>query len=237
MGSSVGKPRLLADTDSIPITRLRLLLTTLRTLADRGYDALSLREVAAEANTATSSIYHFFGSKDAMCRAAIDFAAQEIAQNEKLITGHDEPGIERLRQALLWMGATSSTGLRRDFALAAGELRRATDSPVPDVISDHPQPVRLVMDPVIDAIAEGSIVLPDGYAPDELAHMLLAAIVGIARVPDGSLFEVDGDRITSLFVDTMLRALAPADDPSAADPVPPTPRTPRRRQTAPPART
>ncbi len=188
-----------------PVTRIRLLLVTLRLLADEGYDNLSLRKVAAEAQTATSSIYHFFGGKEAMCRAAIEFAAAEILHNEATIVGQGPP-IERLRQALGWMGATSSTGLRRDFALAAGELRSATDATVPDVMSEQLGPMRMVMDPVFDAVADGSLRIPEGYTADEVGKMLLACIIGIARFTEHDEFS-HGDRIAALFVDAVLEAL------------------------------
>src|SRR5437763_13238668 len=83
-------------------TRQRLLEATRGLLAERGEDAVTLREItdAAEANVAAVS-YHF-GSLSALCRAAIEqsLAAMVDAQVERLRGLGDDAGLDEIAAAL-----------------------------------------------------------------------------------------------------------------------------------------
>lgn len=53
-------------------TKQRILDSALHLFADRGIDAVSLRELAADARVSSAMIHHCFGGKDGLREAAID---------------------------------------------------------------------------------------------------------------------------------------------------------------------
>ena len=61
-------------------TRAEVIDAALRVFADKGFEAASLRDIAALADTAHGLIRHHFGSKEGVWRAAVDVAvARSIA--------------------------------------------------------------------------------------------------------------------------------------------------------------
>lgn len=55
-------------------TRTAILTAALRLFADRGFDAVSLRDIATEANVTHGLIRHHFGAKDRVWQAVVDRA-------------------------------------------------------------------------------------------------------------------------------------------------------------------
>src|SRR5579859_1907456 len=51
----------------------RILEAALEAFAQRGYDGVSVRELNRQIGASHNLVYHYFGSKDALWRAAIDF--------------------------------------------------------------------------------------------------------------------------------------------------------------------
>jgi AcrR family transcriptional regulator len=60
-------------------TRRRILAAALRVFRERGFDAATMREVAAEAGVATGAAYYYFASKDAIVMAFYQQAQDEMA--------------------------------------------------------------------------------------------------------------------------------------------------------------
>lgn len=57
----------------------RIIAAARRLIADRGYEATSLREVVAQAGTSIGNCYFYFPTKEALLRATIRVAAAEVA--------------------------------------------------------------------------------------------------------------------------------------------------------------
>ena len=112
-------------------TRTRLLDAALDLLAERGEDALTLRELttAAEANVAAVS-YHF-GSLRSLCEAAIQHALERYldAQDEAVSALEPESTLEELAEAFArpMMSAWSVGG--RDLAVMRSVARAGIDPP------------------------------------------------------------------------------------------------------------
>ncbi len=62
------------------MTRERLLDVTKSLIAERGEAAVSIRDIAAAAGTNIASVSYHFGSKDNLCRAAIEAAIEHVAR-------------------------------------------------------------------------------------------------------------------------------------------------------------
>ncbi len=60
-------------------TRQRILAAALRVFRERGFDAATMREVAAEAGVAVGAAYYYFASKDAIVMAFYQQAQDEMA--------------------------------------------------------------------------------------------------------------------------------------------------------------
>lgn len=94
-------------------TERRLLLTAERLFAERGIDAVSLRQITTEAGTNVASIHYHFGSRDALVAALIQTRAAEVSAQRAVL-------LERLEQA---------------DEFDARELARAFVQPVADMVA------------------------------------------------------------------------------------------------------
>ena len=59
-------------------TRRRILAAALSVFRERGFDAATMREIAAAAGMAVGAAYYHFDSKDALVMAFYEQAAQEM---------------------------------------------------------------------------------------------------------------------------------------------------------------
>lgn len=91
--------------------RERLLATAARLVHERGYTAVSVADICAEAGLKKGSFYHFFRSKHALVLATLDhFAARHEAQVAKVhaAVGNDVSARERLIGLLVAMQQDAS---------------------------------------------------------------------------------------------------------------------------------
>lgn len=81
-------------------TRARILAAAMELFRRQGFDATTMREIAAEAGVATGAAYYYFDSKDAIVLAFYDQAQQELAPLlDEAIAGTKDLG-QRLRALL-----------------------------------------------------------------------------------------------------------------------------------------
>jgi AcrR family transcriptional regulator len=85
---------------SLPVTAQRILKAATRLLAERGFEAVTLENVAAEAGVNKASIRYNFGNKAGMLMAVVDALIHDeclriVADTENV------PGEERLHAAML----------------------------------------------------------------------------------------------------------------------------------------
>ncbi|WP_418320090.1 TetR/AcrR family transcriptional regulator [Piscinibacter sakaiensis] len=86
----------------------RLLETAERLFAERGIDAVSMREIAREAGQRNNSALHYhFGTKEALVRAVLQLGMREvdILRNDyvsRLLAGQRQGEVRALVEALVW---------------------------------------------------------------------------------------------------------------------------------------
>lgn len=86
-----------ADDDQA--TRSRLLIAAVKLFADRGYEASSMRELAAEVGVKAPAIYNHFDSKSEVLSAAVDYALSDFLAT--VLTGLEAfPQSDRLFELL-----------------------------------------------------------------------------------------------------------------------------------------
>ena len=74
-----------------------------RLLADKGFDAMTVDEVAAEVGIAKASLYKHFTSKEELAAAAmVAMLERALAQLDALQTNADAPAIQQLQAVARW---------------------------------------------------------------------------------------------------------------------------------------
>jgi AcrR family transcriptional regulator len=85
--------------DDEQATKNRLLVAAVKLFADRGYEASSMRELAAEVGVKAPAIYNHFDSKTQVLSTAVDYALSDFLAS--VLTGLEEfPKQERLFELL-----------------------------------------------------------------------------------------------------------------------------------------
>ena len=90
-----------APSESGPDLQETILEAALEAFAQRGYDGVSVRELNRQIGVSHNLVHHYFGSKDALWRAAIDYGLNRAneAWNPEHFGGIDDP-VERMKFGL-----------------------------------------------------------------------------------------------------------------------------------------
>ena len=102
--------------------------TVLRLLAEKGYEQMTVDEVAADVGIAKASLYKHFASKEALAAAAmeqaLDLALQQVQEIEQN-AAHGGQAIERLRALTRWTLETQLAGKMPTLPAENSALRNA----------------------------------------------------------------------------------------------------------------
>ena len=87
-------------------TREMIVLSALRVFAARGFDAVGTRDIALEAGITHGLLRHYFGSKEGVWRAVIDFAVQRFEMalfpdTRQQVDGLSTDAVEKLKDNIL----------------------------------------------------------------------------------------------------------------------------------------
>jgi AcrR family transcriptional regulator len=78
-------------------TRKRILAAALKVFRERGFEAATMREIAAEAGVAVGAAYYYFDAKDALVMAFYEQAQEEMAPALEETMGRSKTLEQRLR--------------------------------------------------------------------------------------------------------------------------------------------
>jgi AcrR family transcriptional regulator len=110
------------DTDTRSLDgRTALLESACRSIAQKGLRGLRVEEVASDAGVAASLIYHHFGDRAALLRAALEHVGQKAAAYTE--TDHEASGRDELKATL--QAEIQDDPEVRDNSAAWGEFRDA----------------------------------------------------------------------------------------------------------------
>ena len=105
-----------------------IVCTVLRLLAEKGYEQMTVDEVAADVGIAKASLYKHFASKEALAAAAmaqaLDLALQQVQEIEQN-AAHGGRAIERLRALTRWTLETQLAGKMPTLPAENSALRNA----------------------------------------------------------------------------------------------------------------
>jgi AcrR family transcriptional regulator len=191
-------------------SRDELLVVSLHLLAQRGYAAFGLREVAAEVGVTTGSIYHHFSSKEDLVRSAVEHYASRVLAQQDALVASDASARDRLWAVVEWLVASDTdTGWRRDFSLVVNvELRKVAGF---ERLYGRLRSAftRVVHEPVRDGVDSGELALPEGATVEDVVSLVMAGIVGTLQMHARGSLQVPLDRQLRLHMATVLRALRP----------------------------
>lgn len=193
-------------------TRERILDAARELFAERGIEAVTMREIARRIDYTATAIYHHFADKNALLQelCAVDFKA--LAYEMVKIGRIDDP-IERLHR--IGMAYV-------DFAIAHPShyrfmfLTPKPDLPQPEHIGNPEEDSYAFLKLTItDAIGRGRI-RPEFNDVDQLAQMLWAAVHGIVSIAmvksNAKWIEFRDTRETAeLMIEIMLRGIVQAE--------------------------
>lgn len=172
-------------------TRARIVEAAARVLAERGYEAATIKEIARTAGVAPGLVHYYFADKDALLVAVLkDAATRHIAETARL-------GAERTPRAVL--EAALDTRRRRvgdepgwyrlRYELFALGLRNPGILPgVADLLADG----RAGISEVLRHITPNGTLVPGEPASEATAAVFLAAVdgLGLQRLADPT-FDLD----------------------------------------------
>jgi AcrR family transcriptional regulator len=83
-----------------PLNKEKLVDTAIKLFSSKGYEATSVRDIAAAMNMTVSNIYHYFGSKEGLLRAILKHHAQLLLEHLREVASRDMDPLERFRLLL-----------------------------------------------------------------------------------------------------------------------------------------
>jgi AcrR family transcriptional regulator len=150
-----------ADTWSVPpVTRGRerkddILATARDEFARRGYQATTIRDVAAAAGMRPSSMYRHFESKQEMVDAIMDRFSRFLLAGFEAVVGSPGSATERL-DAMLRLMASAARVFRQEFSIVRSLNLSTADAPP----ADNTARLRLLESVVSDGITSGEFTSP-----------------------------------------------------------------------------
>jgi AcrR family transcriptional regulator len=95
-----------------PDTRDSILEAARRRFADKGFDATTVRAIAADAGVDPAMIHHFFGTKEELFRETLQFPIDPVTQIPQIVAGgRDEVGPRLVATFVqIWDSPTGAVG-------------------------------------------------------------------------------------------------------------------------------
>ncbi len=183
----------------------RTILNAARELvAEGGFAAAQMTEVARKAGVATGTLYRYFPSKEELCRQVF----REVSAREMnvlvSIAAEDRPAAGRLRDVLTTFATRAVRGRRLAYALLA--------EPVDDGLTEERARFRRMHGEIFaglleDGVAEGTFtVINTKVAAACIAGAIPTALIG-PLAPESHEMENDGERMVEEIVNFCLAAV------------------------------
>lgn len=178
-------------------TRRRLFAALARLMEERGFDAVTLAEVAQEAGIGRTAVYNHVPDKEALL---IEYIASEtegwLKELESLLTGVDDP-VGQLR-----VYVRHQLKMRRTFHMPA-DLRSTVSPETQARLREHAAPVEGALRAILtEGMASGAFVVQPLDVAAGLVNACLTSRVAVART------DRDSTAATEAFV---LRAVGVQD--------------------------
>lgn len=158
-------------------TRNKLFAALTALMTDRGFDAISLADIAAAAGIGRTAVYNHFPDKESLLLAFItEETEQWLTSLERALRGVDDP-VEQMRTYV-----QQYAQLKRVFHLAPGpDLRTVLSPESRRRLREHAQPVEEILYRIIDdGVRSGAFA----DQPVDTSVLLVNACLASRGVPD-----------------------------------------------------
>jgi AcrR family transcriptional regulator len=158
-------------------TRQLIADTAWRLFADRGFDQVSVAEVAREAQVAEATVYNYFGTKEDLFYWRLEEFGARLAEAVSA-RPPGEPALAAFRRALLAQGGLLAQAEAGD-AQALDRLRTVNQliTASPALLAREQQALNQAADALADVLAADTGAAPGDVRPQVAAH----ALIGVHR--------------------------------------------------------
>ena len=170
-------PRAALSEDEVSAFRERICESATRLFAEQGYDAVTLRAIAADLGCSPMTPYRYFDGKDEI------FAMVRVAAFKRFAACFDPIMSRRWPDPLAKLYALGQAYI--DFALADPDAYRIMFELHQDSASDHPDLLREGMrswSPIRDGVAEAIEAGALNGDADTVAHIFWSAVHGLVSL-------------------------------------------------------
>ena len=206
------------------VSRADILLAAADVLQRNGYEATTMKDIAAAVNLTAASLYHHFRNKDALLLAVLEAGLEQVLSQIEPIAHSSLSSPEKLRKMIHAhvIGLTQNTAIGAAMVFEIRSLM-GTKEPAPDAsAADHQAYQDFVKRRALffkrrdefenlfrHVVREG--IENSSFHPVDVGvftNVMLGAHnwVGVWYKPEGRL---SGEAIADLIADTLLRALRP----------------------------
>jgi AcrR family transcriptional regulator len=148
-------------------------------IAERGFEGLRLRDVAAEVGIDHSTLHHYFASKQDLVAGVVDYATRQFWPTMPAEGG----AIDRLQYHLAALGRMIREQPALFTVMAELDLRARRDPAIRALIDRHEEGWRIVLEEVLRRAAK------DGALTQQLdvaagVELIIAAVKGVRQLPE-----------------------------------------------------
>src|SRR5687767_7076083 len=159
----------------------RILASSLKLFATKGYDATSVREICEAAGITKPTLYHFYGSKEGVYRALVDGALEGLRADIARAVAAHAPARERLRR----VARAYFAGARTQGELVRFIFGLIHNPPSSAPVTDFPTFYRSVVGTIAGVVEDG--VRQGELAPGRLDVRMLAFMGALGEAVCASL--------------------------------------------------
>jgi len=174
-------------------------------IMQHGYEKLSLRELARQADYSPAGLYEYFASKEDILLAISEQITRQMSAALEAVP-QDMPVRDHLVQlALAYIQYALQNKEHFQLMNALPSRRKSLDEPVPP-----DSPYTILLRAVQRALDAGEIQTRADTRPDEIAFSLWALVHGIAalRLTHLQDFQADFEKTDRQAIETLLKGLA-----------------------------
>ena len=161
--------------------RQALVGAAFRSIAERGFEGLRLRGVAAEVGIDHSTLHHYFPTKEDLVAGVVEYATRQFWPT---IPNEGSP-TEKLRYHLAALVRMIEERPALFTVLSELDLRAGRDAAVRSIIDRHEEGWRVVLTEVLGRGAEEGI-WAEGLDTSKGVELIIAAVKGVGLNPDSA---------------------------------------------------